>query len=407
MDQSDNIGARLRILRRWRGMTQAQLAGLSGLNQPIISMIENGQRPLDRRSQIAALAAALRVSESDLAGGPHLSADRQQSDPHMGIPALRTALLTNSLARPATDRARPAAELAAEVKAIEALHQGCDYLAVGLRLPGVIDELHARVHAPADEAERKLALATLIDACQQAKGTASALGYTDLSHVAALRAEEAAQVLGDPAGKGKAAFLLVLSVPREPESWGRALVMAEQAAGALEPHARDTEAACVLGMLTLSAALAAAVLQRGPAADHWLSEADSLAARVPDDMPGNFMSFGTTNVAVWRTALAVERGESGGAMTELAGQITPDQLRATPSGRRAAFYADIGRGLARDPKTRPEAIQWLRKAENAAPQRIRNSAPARETVAFLLQRSRAEAGGRELRGMAARMGVLH
>lgn len=67
----------------------------------------------------------------------------------------------------------------------------------------------------------------------------------------------------------------------------------------------------------------------------------------------------------------------------------------------------MGRGLAREKGTRAEAVRWLRRAEEAAPQRIRNSAPTRETVAYLLNRSRAAAGGRELRGMAARMGMPH
>jgi transcriptional regulator with XRE-family HTH domain len=56
------IGARLRTLRRWRGMTQAELAGLSGLSPSFLSMVEHGKRMLDRRSHIAALAGALRVS---------------------------------------------------------------------------------------------------------------------------------------------------------------------------------------------------------------------------------------------------------------------------------------------------------------------------------------------------------
>ena len=86
------IGARLRTLRRWRGKTQVELAGLAGLSPSFISMVENGQRSLDRRSYIAAVASALRVSETDLVGGPHLSPDRQQADPHATIPALREAL---------------------------------------------------------------------------------------------------------------------------------------------------------------------------------------------------------------------------------------------------------------------------------------------------------------------------
>jgi transcriptional regulator with XRE-family HTH domain len=398
------IGERLRLLRRWRGLTQTELAGLAGIAPSLISMYETGQRSLDRRSLIASLAAALRVSETDLTGGPpHLGTDPQQSGPHEGIPALRAALLTNSLSGPAAVTARPAAVLGAEVREIGALHRGGDYVAVGARLPAVIDELHVHAAPGAGEAERKLALGALIEACTWACFMAKGLGYAELAHVAALRAEDAAGVLGDPAGQGKAAFLRFFTVPRQMESWERGLAVAERAAGALEPHAADGEAACVLGLLTLSAALAAAVLQRGPAVEHWLSEAGALAARVPDDMSGNWQSFSATNVAVWRTALAVERGEGGGKVLELAGAV--DERKLTARSRRADFLTDVGRGLARDRQTAAQAGRWLHRAETAAPQRVRNSMPAREAVAYLLIHARAAAGGRELRGMAARMGV--
>ena len=79
------IGARLRTLRRWRGKSQVELAGLAGLSPSFLSMVETGQRPLDRRSHIAALASALKVSETDLVGGPHLTADPSQADPHMAL----------------------------------------------------------------------------------------------------------------------------------------------------------------------------------------------------------------------------------------------------------------------------------------------------------------------------------
>jgi transcriptional regulator with XRE-family HTH domain len=95
------IGARLRILRRWRGMTQMQLADLAALSPSFVSMVETGQRPLDRRSHIASIATALRVSETDLVDGPHLTPDPLQSDPHLGIPAIRVALQTNTLTTPA------------------------------------------------------------------------------------------------------------------------------------------------------------------------------------------------------------------------------------------------------------------------------------------------------------------
>lgn len=400
------IGARLRTLRRWRDMTQVELAGLAGLSPSFVSMVETGQRPLDRRSHIAALAGALKVSEADLVGGPHLSHDRLQSDPHMAIPPLRVALQTNSLTRPAVDQARPLAELHREVfGTIEPLRRVCNYVRVGQLLSPVIDELYRHSADPEDEAAGRLALEILVEACVIAAAVTKELGYMDLAYLAAQRAEEAATLLGDPVQKGKADFMWLLTLPRA-GSWNRTLAAAEHAANDLEPHARDPLGRQILGMLTLTASLSAASIQRGDSATHWLNEAAAISAQVPDEPTRTWQSFSPTNVAMWRVSVGVECGESGGAVLEMAKDVNLDLLEPKAS-RRAGFLVDVGRGLAREPETRPEAVRWLRRAENAAPQRIRNSAAARETVAYLLSRAVAMAGGRELRGMAARMGVPH
>ena len=400
------IGARLRTLRRWRGMTQQELADLAGVSPSFVSMVEHGTRLLDRRSHISALASALRVSETDLVGGPHLSADRLQADPHTGIPALRVSLQTNSLSRPAVDRARPLPELHREVfGTIELKRRACDYVGVGQSLPPAIDQLYRHAAHPADEAAQQLALTTLVEACVIASSVARGLNYMDLAFLAAQRAEEAAGLLDDPVQKGKADFMWLHALPRT-GSWDRNLAAAEQAASDLEPYAREPLDFQVLGMLTLTAALSAASMQRADIAAQWLDQAAQIAARIPDEPVSNWQSFSATNVGIWRVSVGVERGEGGGTMLELAADVAVDRLAITPS-RQADFCADVGRGLAREPRTRAEAVRWLRRAESAAPQRIRNSAPVRETVAYLLGRATATAGGRELRGMAARMGVPH
>jgi transcriptional regulator with XRE-family HTH domain len=399
------VGARLRTLRRWRGKTLAELAGLADVSPSFLSMVEHGQRMLDRRSHISAIASALKVSETDLVGGPHLSADKQQSDPHSTIPALRVALMTNGLTEPAVELARPLPELVSEIIRIEPSHQACDYLTVGAALPSVLDELHYHTAAPVDEAAYRLALGTLVDACVCATFTAKDLGYSDLAYTAAKRADEAARILGDPVQLGKAAFLRIHTLPRA-GSWERILSSAERAADHLEPHAQTPGATAVLGMLTLTASLAAAAVQNGGQAERWLDEASELAQRVPDAPDRNWMAFSATNVGVWRVAVAVERGYSGGAVLELAQRVPEGNLAGKP-GRHAAFLADVGRGLAREPNSRQEAVHWLRRAEDAAPQWIRNHRTVRETIAWLLNRATATAGGRELRGMAARMGIPH
>jgi len=127
---------------------------------------------------------------------------------------------------------------------------------------------------------------------------------------------------------------------------------------------------------------------------------------VPDSPTQNWQSFSATNVNIWQVTVGVENGQGGTAVLELADKVTLDRLDPKAT-RRASFMADVGRGFARESKTQVEAVRWLRQAEDAAPQRIRNSAPVRETVSYLLNRARAAAGGRELRGMAARMGLPH
>jgi transcriptional regulator with XRE-family HTH domain len=399
------IGARLRTLRRWRGKTQVEVAGLAGLSPSFISMIENGQRPLDRRSHIAAVANALRVSESDLVGGPHLTPDRLQSDPHMAIPPLRVALQTNRLKDPIVDRARPLPELAGEVNdSLVPMRANADYVGVGAKLPEVLNELHWHAAQDTDELSSRQALESLVEACVIAGQMAKDLGYADLANVAMLRAEEAATLLDDPVQQGKVNCLRLWVFPRE-GSWERRLATAQRAAGALEADARTPLGLQVLGMLTLHAALAASVLQRPQLITAWLDEATGLAKRVPDDMKRSWQYFCPTNVKLWELAIDVERGDSGGRLLELERAI--DRSKITYRNRKAMFLADVGRGLAREPKTQVEAVRWLRRAEEAGPQLIRNHPPTRETVAFLLNRARVNAGGRELRGMAARMGMPH
>lgn len=402
MNDEITIGARLRVLRRWRGMTLAQVAGLAGVTTGWLSLVERGLRPLDRRSHIAAIATALRVSEADLVGGPHLTPDPVQSEPHATIPDIRAALTTNTLTAPAVDLARPLDQLVAEMNRID--HSEYKHLQVGRTLPAVINELHVHACAPADEAAYRVALQTLIEAFQTATFTSKDLGYGDLAHIAAMRASEAAAILDDPVSKGKAASLRIHTMPST--SRDRALVAAEAAADALEPAAKDDTGVQVLGMLTLAAAMQASVIYNYDRADHWLDQAGDLAARVPDSPKENWGAFSTTNVGVWRVALAVERGSTGGNLLDLARKVDEHKLEGR-RGRRAAFLADVGRGLAREPRMKADAVQWLRRAENVAPHKIRNSSAVRETVASLLTQAVSTAGGQELRGMAARMGVPH
>jgi hypothetical protein len=140
-------------------------------------MAERGLRSIDRRSLISDLATALRVSETELTGGPHLGRDLVQSAPHSAIPALRVALEANNLADPADVRARPVADLAGELTAVRAAYfERCDYVSAGGRLPAVLDELHVRACPTAAEEDREVALGLLVEAGRIAASFVKGLG---------------------------------------------------------------------------------------------------------------------------------------------------------------------------------------------------------------------------------------
>ncbi|MGH3802875.1 MAG: helix-turn-helix domain-containing protein, partial [Pseudonocardiaceae bacterium] len=114
------------------------------------------------------------------------------------------------------------------------------------------------------------------------------------------------------------------------------------------------------------------------------------------------LNFGPRNVGVWRVTLALELGEPG-RVVELARDV---EVAAIPSaGRQATFYGDVGRGLATIRGREAQAVEALRRAEILAPQRIRAIPFVRETVSDLMRRARRDSVGRELRGLAYRMGL--
>jgi transcriptional regulator with XRE-family HTH domain len=86
----------LRRARLRRGMTQVELAGLSGLASSYISMIECGQRPLRRRDHVNALAAALKVPPAEIAPGTIGGSDEwaPASVPVCAFPPVRDDITT-------------------------------------------------------------------------------------------------------------------------------------------------------------------------------------------------------------------------------------------------------------------------------------------------------------------------
>ena len=82
-----------------------------------------------------------------------------------------------------------------------------------------------------------------------------------------------------------------------------------------------------------------------------------------------------------------------------------DPRRIPSPQRRAACWADYGRPLTRIRGRRDDAVWALRRAELISPARVHRHPFTRQILAELVARSRRDAVGRELRGMAYRAGL--
>lgn len=394
-EDTRTIGRRLREIRYWRDKPLRVVAELAGISESYLSRLERGDRPLDRRSLLESLAAALRVAPSEITGQPYPPSNEDEAVAHAAAQALRAVLRDIEVGEFLTEAPpRSLAELRGEVAVVNAATAACDYGILGQTVPDLVGELYTLAEVEGSTEARRL----LADVLHAAFYLSKDLGHGDLAWMVSGHLHATAAALGEPVLDAVAGFVRSHATvglrARE-----RGLRLAERSADLLRPD--DGPAGQVYGMLHLSAALQSAVTGHADNARAHLDEAAETASRTGD---GTFagLNFGPRNVGVWRVALALELGEPG-RVPELARDV---DVTAIPSaGRQATFYGDVGRGLATIRGREAQAIEALYRAERLAPQRMRTNPFVRETITDLMRRARRDAGGRELRGMAYRMGL--
>lgn len=399
MDEHEqHIGRRLREIRKWRGLSLTALADLSGISIGHLSRVEHGERPITKRSTLESLARALQVSPEELTGTPYAPVDTVSSQAHAALAAVETALDAYDLGVDPGVTPRPWPALAAAVRDLyEGKWAEADFAAQGVILPGLLAELHATYVR--DPEHRRDVLAALVYAYRSVAGVCKFLGARALPPLAALRAQICAEALDSPEWIGFAAFIRGFAGSlSQPHQYG----LAVRAVEALQNNMSGANSVQVAGALHLNAALVcAAQSEPGRTRDH-LAEAVELARRLPVQRENfGWLHFGPEHIGVWRVSLGIELGE---------GAKVAEYVRTPPEtfpgkARQAAFYADLGRGLVTERKTRERGIQALVRADRIAPQLIRNNPFVRATVTDLLMKARRDAGGRELRGLAYRLGV--
>ncbi|WP_189059865.1 helix-turn-helix domain-containing protein [Longimycelium tulufanense] len=394
--EAPEIGTAIRRMRRWRGMTLDALAGLSGLSKGYLSRIENGRQAVERRSTLIKIANGLRCSVADLTGG-FVPTDQSDSEVHAAIPDIQFALVTTSLDHTRSAPQRSLAELKAETARVADARQACEYTEVGRALPPLLTDLHATaVKGKGDD--RHEALRCLVLACQVTTLLVRNLGNHLLAWNAAQRGCQAADKLGDPVWIAVAAFAYTQALISL-GAYDEAHEHARQAFQNLRTD--DDKSIQVYGTSILTAGFCAVTAESGQADDE-IDEARALAARV--EHPNAFwLGFSRANVDLWQISIALEADDPVLA-AEVAERLAPEEIPLR--SRRAAFHIDHARALAGLRRPDREVVDLLRRAEQLAPLRTRNNLFARSMVTEMVERSRRDSGGRELLGLAERMGLF-
>ncbi|WP_439660587.1 helix-turn-helix domain-containing protein [Lentzea sp. HUAS TT2] len=422
-----HVGRRVREIRSFRGMSLTATAQLAGMAPSYLSMIERGLRPVNQRATLdrrpswqalcamrppkrptatssrsktriageparEALASALRVSPAELTGKPYAPTDAASEEAHGHIFEVEDAMTAWRIGEVPDAPARPWQQVSAELNLLNlTLRPNADYAAQGALLPSLIRDLLVAVNDPK---RRTAALVGLIATYKAVAYFAHDLGVAGLPVLAVERMREAAEELDDPVWLSYAAYqrAQLISGTNRSRQYDLAVQTAQVPGARVEVH----------GLAHLTAALACASRGDADAAQTHLTEATALADRIePDVSPWMQTNFGRTNVGIWKVSIGLELG-AGAKVREIASTVRP---AGVSKSRQAQFWIDVGRGLLTERKHRDQGLAAILEAEKLAPQKVRNNVFVRESVAGLLAQARREAGGRDLRGLAYRVGV--
>lgn len=385
-------GQRVKQIRTIRGLSLRAVAELAGISAGYLSRIERGERALDSRKLIVALADALRVAPTELTQLAATLPDDHDRD--HALSAVRQALFAVDMGTPVGD-VRPVEQLDARVRRLIAAVNNTDIASVGAQLPALIGDLYATLAAGRDVREvlRLLTLANM----QVTQAWLAAVGApVDLSWKAATAARDAAQRLDEPVSLGIAAFGTGMALLT-----AGAFDMAARTVSSVELPTTTVEEQQLGGMVALASSLVAAARDDAAERSAALEHAAELAERTGETNVAGF-GFGPSNVAVWRMQCELEAGDHAEA-ARIATTVNPDAL--TVRARQAVFWREQGRALARLSGHRDEAVVALRRAELISPEAVHRHPLTRSVLAELVGRAKRDTVGRELRGIAYRAGL--
>lgn len=391
-DDPLTIGEKLRAIRKRRKKSLAVIAGLAGISESYLSLLESGERPLDRLPLIVDLANALAIAPTELIALPVPAPANQHTDSN--IEAVRRAMAGVTYGYP-EGRVLQVDVLRTRLAELRAAPRR--YADVGAALPALIRDVHTSLAAGRDVAEL-LELAVKMHVQTTHVWLRLAGANADLRRDAARLALDAARERGDTASLGVAAYGVAYAAV------GSGMFdLAQTALDSLTLPPTTPDNSGLLGSLAITRAYVASL--RGQTADVAgpMDAAAELAQRfgeaTGDDRHG--FAFGHTDVGLYRMALALEHGEPDRAVSVAQ---TMDPRQHPYRSRRAAYFVDKGRALAQVGDN-DQAARVLRQAERVSPHHVHRNPIVREVVAGLVATARQDSVGSELRGLAYRAGL--
>lgn len=371
MESTPAPGENIAVLRKARGLGQAQLARTSGVSLSYLSKIEVGTRPATP-PVVAAIAKALRVPTQRIYGQPFLGVTEQADL----LNDLRGAVRRYTLPK---EDVPEAAQLAADVTRAMELRAETNYLELLGMLPKLLGQVTATaLTAASGEAG---AWSQVVDVYGCAYAAAHRLAMPDLADMIVSRQAWAAQQTWNPEAEVAAAWNEA-GTYQSAGQYDDGLAIVERAISKYESTGSNTPAkALSLGSLHLRGiVLASRYKDANATADH-LEKAKRHAEQIPNDVLWHNLTFGQENTALYELAAHIELGNPDKA-AEMGGPLLSTPPSTLTPNRLGRMYIDIARARL-DTKDYSGTEEALEKAFKVAPQMAEVHPMAREVIRVL------------------------
>lgn len=390
MTENLTLGDRLRIARRTRKLSAAQLAQKVAISPSYLQKLESGTRKATP-SLTLALANALHFGPEVLTGQPYYGEPEAEDGVHAVIPELRRLLLCYDTPDELEIAPRPLAVLASEVDQVSALRRDARYAPMGPLLPPIIAEL-THVALEAREEEQRKAFWHLARAFRAVNSLAHKMGHHDLSNTALERVRWAADRSGDTLMQFTAGYLIASAMLRQGAfgSARRKLLALREELERLQPERSYSEdALAVDGALVLKLAVVASRENKPEVAREYLREAEEIARWAGNrDSLAYEMSFGPTNIKIHDVHALIDMGDAEQALARLTEWAPTGGEWAPPAstvGERSSHHHIDVASAKLAVGDRAGAFADLQRARKIAPNHTRFHPSVRETTGALLR----------------------